>query len=134
MSEPKVGFEIQGRFYPWIPLDSWKTKESRVARHVAGCTLRTLLTGGSDNTAVNMAFAAVSFWRGNPEADEDGVARFMDELTAADLKLVGFDQPELEDDARPPDETPGSEPSENGESSSESSSEKPARKTSGSRR
>lgn len=132
MTDAKVGFEIQGKFYPWVGLDSWKTKESRVARHVAGCNLRTLLTGGSDNNAINMAFAAVAFWRGNPDAEESDVIQVMDELTAADVKLVGFD-PVDEGDARPPDGDPGTEPSEPGETSSESSSEKSPRKTSGSR-
>jgi hypothetical protein len=128
MSE--VGFKVQGKFYPWVPLDSWKTKESRAARHVAGCSLRTLLTGGSDNSAVNMAFAAVAWWRGNPQADEEDVRRVADEWTAADVELVGFDQ--FGTDAGPPDEAPGSGPSESTEPSSEPTSESSPRKTSGS--
>jgi hypothetical protein len=78
-----------------------------------------------------MAFAAVSWWRGNPAADEDDVKRVTDEWTAKDVVLVGFGQSD-EDDARPPDETRGSEPSESSEPSSASTSEKSRRKTSGS--
>jgi hypothetical protein len=132
MTEKRVGFEIQGKFYPWVILDSWKTKESRAARHVAGCNLHTLLSGGTDNAAVNMAFATVAWWRGNPMADEATVVSVMDELTAGDVKLVGFDP--VGTDAGPPDETPGGSSSENGTPSSESPSEKSTPKTSGRRR
>jgi hypothetical protein len=132
MNEPKVGFEVHGKFYPWVALDSWKTKESRVARHVAGCSLHKLLTGGSDNAAINMAFAAVAWWRGNPAADEDTVKGITDEWTAGDVKLVGFDALGQGTDAGPPDETPGSKPSASGANTSAETSETSTPKTSGS--
>lgn len=110
--EPDIGFKIQGKFYPWVVLDNWKQKEARAARRVAGCTIRELLTGGSDNTQINFAFATVAFWRGNPLADEEEIVRVMDNLTPGELELVGFGAPAAaEDDAGPPDATPGLTPS-----------------------
>lgn len=120
---PEIGFKIQGKFYPWVMLDDWKQKETRAARRVAGCSIRQLLTGGSDNSQINFAFATVAFWRGNPIADEDEIVAIMDNLSSGDLELVGFTA-KPEDDAGPPEETPGDDSSESTGQSSESTQEK----------
>jgi hypothetical protein len=136
MSEPDVGFEIHGRFYPWVGFDNWKHKEIRAVRAVTGYNPRELLLGDASGAEVNLAFATVSFWRGHPEIDERELVPFMEELTPAEIGLKGFEALKREDDAGPPDEqsaTSGSGPSASTEPPSESIPAKSSRKTSGSR-
>jgi hypothetical protein len=133
MDEPQVGFEIQGRFYPWVGFDNWKHKEIRAVRAVTGYNPRELLLGQASGAEVNLAFATVSFWRGHPEIDEHELVPFMEELTPSDIGLKGFDTLKG-NDAGPPDEpleTSGNEPSANTAPSSESIPESSPQKPTG---
>lgn len=122
MNEPEIGFEIQGKVYPWIGFDDWKHKEIKAVRAVTGYNPRELLIGEASAAEINLGFATVAFWRGHPEVDERELVIFMGELKPADIDPKGFGT--LKDDARPPDQSPGNEPSENTEPSSESTPEK----------
>lgn len=130
MSEPEIGFVIQGRLYPWVAFDNWKHKEIKAIKAVTGYNPRELLLGDASGAEINLAFATVSFWRAHPEIDERELVAFMGELTPADLEFKG-DVLKPEGDAGPPDET-GSERSESTETSSDSTPAKQRRKTSGS--
>lgn len=122
MSEPEIGFKIQGRLYPWIAFDDWKHKEIRAVRKVTGYNPRELLLGQASGSEINLAFATVAFWRGHPEIDEHQLVKFMDELTPADLDFEGAGVLDGEGDAGPPDES-GSEPSESTGQSSDATPE-----------
>jgi hypothetical protein len=132
MSEPKIGFEVDGRFYPLVSFQDWKHKEILAVEQVTGKNPTQLLVGQAWGPMVDLGFATVAYWRGWPQLDLDFVVKFMGDLTPSQIVGVGFDQPGA-DDAGPPDED-GSEPSETTDPSSESTSEPSAPKPSGTRR
>jgi hypothetical protein len=133
MATQEIGFQIQGRFYPWVGFDDWKHKEIKAVRAVTGYNPRALLIGGEASAAeVNLGFATVAFWRLHAEIDEHDLVRFFDELRPADIEPRGFERLREGTDASPPDEAPGNNDSGNTEPSSESTQAKSNRKRSGS--
>jgi hypothetical protein len=127
-----VGWEIDGRFYDLVAFQDWKHKEILAVERVTGKDPQRLLVGQTWGPMVDLGFATVSFWRGNPALDEDVVVRFMGDLRPDQITGVGFDQA-VEGDAGPPDDS-GSESSESTEPLSESSPEPSGQKGSGTRR
>ena len=122
MSDAEIGFEIQGRTYPFVRHDDWKMVELKAVREVTGYSYFELLGGKAGAAEINAGFATVAFWRGNPEADEDQIVQLIGQLKPSDIKWKGPVDLADEDDARPPDEN-GSEPSESTEPSSVSTPE-----------
>lgn len=132
MSEPKIGFEVDGRFYPLVNFQDWKHKEILAVEQVTGKNPTQLLVGQTWGPMVDLGFATVAYWRHWQQLDLDYVVKFMGDLTPSQIKGVGFDMPG-DADAGPPDES-GSDSSESTEPSSESPSEESAPKPSGTRR
>lgn len=122
----EIGFEIHGQFYPFVGRDDWTINETRACRTVAGMPLDRLVELG-DHLMINITFATAAWWRAHPEASESDALRVMGALKPGDWKWIG----PPEDDASPPDETPGDDSSENTEPSSESTQEKSEQPTSG---
>jgi hypothetical protein len=105
MADDKVGWEIDGRFYPHNGADSLRHGDYALIREVTGLTLDTF-DMGRDPLAVETGWLAVAIWQADPGLSRGQVVEMVERLPRGAAKPVGWTKPLVEadeDDAGPPD-------------------------------
>lgn len=139
-AEERIGFDVRGRFYPYIPLDDWFNQDFVLARTLTRVGIDDLVSGKADYLAVQQALLAVAVWHANPDQTMDRIISHVNTIKPSEIDEVGFESDlDTEADAGPPDagegdSAPHSSSSGTGEPSSESTSEPSPPGSSGRRR
>jgi hypothetical protein len=123
MADEKIGWEIDGRFYPHNGVDGLRHGDFALIREVTGLSIDEF-DRGDDDLATETGWLAVAIWQSNPEWRRDQVVRAVEQLPADGAKRIGWAAPPKAD-ADPP--TGENDPTS--ESSSTRSSDAPAATT-----
>lgn len=124
-TEERQGFDVRGRFYPYVPLGDWTRGDSILAHKLT--QLGDELFEGGHFVELQSAFVAVAIAHQNPSLTHEQIIRHVHQLKINDVEEVGFttidldeNADEVEADARPPDgdTAPPRSTSESGEASS----------------
>lgn len=111
-----AGFEIKGRFYPFV--ESFRLGDPVLVERLTGLEWHEWierLPDGDDPTAdgdlsdplVMLGMVGVAIWQGNPSWARDKVARYVERLNMEDVEATGDDQ---EDEFDPPPPAPATAP------------------------
>lgn len=122
VAEDKRGFDVEARFYPYIPLDQWLNQDFVLARTLTRVGIDDLVSGKADYLAVQQALVAVALWHAHPEQTMDRIITRVGLLNPSAITEVGFD--DAEDEEVPLDvdaSATQSSSAESGTASSESS-------------
>lgn len=99
--DDRVGWEIEGKFYPHNGFESLTHGDYALIADVTGLTTDQFLLE-EDTLRTESGWIAVAFWQGNPGMKRHHVAAMMEKLPIEGAKRIGFIE---QDDAGPPDET-----------------------------
>lgn len=124
-TEERQGFDVRGRFYPYISLAEWTRGDSILAHTLT--KLGDELFDGGHFLELQSAFVAVAIAHQNPSLTHEQIIRHVYQLGVNDVDEVGFTEIDLDNaeevDARPPDE--GTAQPSNSYESGEGSSDSP---------
>lgn len=101
MDDDRIGWEIDGTFYPHNGFESLTHGDYALIADVTGLTTDEFLLE-DDTLRTESGWIAVAFWQGNPGMKRHHVAAMMERLPIDAAKRVGFKE---KSDAGPPDET-----------------------------
>lgn len=105
--EDRQGFEIYGKFFPFVAYEDWLNRDFVLARQLTGVPTEELF---KDPLLLQQALIAVAVAHENTENPRDSVVAYVGGLKPEDVKEVGFGGPT-------PAPLSSSEPSGNGDSS-----------------
>jgi hypothetical protein len=115
MSEDRDGFEINGRFYPWV--QQMRIVDPPLIVEVTGLKYNDFLREWQDTIAkaadaeehgeqldpldidpiVMNGLIAVAIWQQHTDWSRQKVVRYLERLNQADVEIVGGDEPDEED-------------------------------------
>lgn len=124
-TEERQGFNVRGRFYPYVSLGDWTRGDSILAHTLT--KLGDELFDGGHFLELQSAFVAVAIAHQQPSLTHEQIIRHVYQLGVNDVEEIGFTEIDLDDetdevegDVRPPAEStaPPNSSSESGEESS----------------
>lgn len=124
------GYRIQGRLYPYVPVEEWLNRDFILAKRVSGSSLSDLFAGRADALGERLALGGIAWWHGWPTVDMDKAIEFLWSLKPADITEEGFDEAVSDSPPDGPAETPDSVSSESSEPPSETATEPSSPETS----
>ena len=90
MSDDKIGWEINDRFYPHVGADQLLQGDYALIWELTGVNLDDFAEEGNFKL-VELGWIGAAFWHGNPEMRRSQVVKILERLPDAAIVRVGFD-------------------------------------------